>query len=312
MAIMTYLEIVNKALAECKVSLDPLTSVNFADPPRTVLYNHFKRWANDVYKELMLERPEWFFRNERTTVTLSPRLHLTDLTYIPAVDDVLVGSVSGVQFTVTAVHTFEDNEEDTTVERTVDVEYVDGDNPADFEVLEVLDRVSPSPASAVATLAHAGRYNFSELTGFDELDMNNVRSFYGNVPYPVTPILWENWINRYNYYPFGGSTSHPEYITQAPDGNYEFFAQPIEPFTIEFNYARAYSDMELYSDTPVGVPEKYQDILTWMVVAEFADFDNNTRLFARAQKKLNKYNYFLFRDELPEIGFQRSKFNIRG
>lgn len=310
MAIMTYLQIVNKAMAECKVSLDPLTSVNFADPPRTVLYDHFKRWVNDVYKELMLERPEWFFRNERVTVTLYPRLHLTDLTYIPAIGDVLIGATSGVEFTVVAVHTFEDNEVDTVVERTVDVTYTSGHNPADFDVLEVLDRVSPAAATGVATLAHAGRYNFSELTGFDELDMNNIRSFYSNVPHPVTPVRWDNWVNRYNYYPFGGSTSHPEYITQAPDGNYEFFPQPIEAFTVEFDYTRSYSDMALHSDTPIGVPEKYQDILTWLTVGEFADFDNNTRLFARAQKKLNKYDYFLFRDELPKIGFQSSKFNI--
>lgn len=313
MAIMTYLEIVNKALVECKVSLDPLTAANFEDPPRTGLYNHFKRWANDVYKELMLERPQWFFRSERTTVQLKPRLHLSGLTYLPSVGDVLQGQESGVKFTVLAVYTFEDNEADPTIQRTVDVRYEDSTVPSDLEINEVLDLLSPSLTTGVGYVAHAGRYNFSEITGFDELVMDSVKGFFDNNSMnaaPLTPVDWINWVNRYSYYPFGGSSARPEYITRAPDGNYEMYPQPIDAFYLEFDFVRTYPDMTDYTDTPVGVPDKYQDILVWKTVAEYADFDNNTRMFARAAKKLNMYDYYLARDELPELSFAHSKFNI--
>lgn len=308
----TFLEIVNAALAECKVSLDPLTAVDFDNPPRTGLYNHFKRWANSVYKELMIERPQWFFRNERTTIELQPRLHLSGLTYVPSIGDVLVGQNSGTKFTVTGLHTFEDNEDNPTVEYTVDVEYDTGSSPHNFYVNETLDRESPIAATAVGYVAHTGRYNFADdVIGLDELDMTSARAFYGeenNNGYPVIPIPWTNWINRYEYYPYGLS-AHPEYITRTSDGNYELFPAPTFPFYLGFNYSRTYNDMVAYDDTPVGVPDQYQDMLVWLVVAEYADFDNNTRLYSRAAKKLAKYDYYIARDELPQLSFAPSKFS---
>lgn len=308
----TYLELVNDAIDECKCSLDPLTAANFNDPPRTTLYRHFKRWANSVYKELMIERPQWFFRTERTTVLLQPRLHLSGLSYIPSVGDVLIGTTSGTTFTVLGVYLFEDNEADPSIERTVDVQYADGSDPRNFEINETLDMVSPTPNTGVGYVAHAGRYNFSELVeAFDEMDLGSVKSFQTgtNIGARVTPVDWVNWVNRYEYYPYGTANS-PEYISRAPDGNYEVFPQPLIPFHLEFDYSRSYTDMVNHDDTPVGVPEKYEDILVWLTVAEYADFDNNTRLFARANKKLTKYDYYLVRDKLPSISFARSKFDI--
>lgn len=309
---MNYLQIVNDAMAECKVSLDPLTSVNFASPPRTALYDHFKRWANDVYRELMIERPQWFFRKERTVIQLWPRLHLSGLSYTPAPGDVMRGQESGTQFTVVAVRNYEDNEESTVVERTVDVEFDDSSDPRNFAPNEPLDLISPVPATDVGFVAFSGRYNFAdELQGFSELDINSVNTYYNdsNVGERLVPVLWKNWVNRFNYHPYGGVSS-PGYITRAPDGNYELFPQPIEPFFLGFDYTRDFPDMVDYDDTPVGVPEDYQQILVWLTVAEYADWDSNTRVYARAAKKLRMYDYFLFRDEIPEVGFGRSRFDF--
>lgn len=311
MAIRNYLSIVNDSIAECKVSLDPLTSVTFADPPRTVLYNSFKRWCNKAYRDLMIERSEWFFRVERTSIQLQPRLHLSGLSYIPAIGDVLESDTSGVQFTITGLHTFEDNEVDTIVERTVDVTYTSQSDPRDFLPLEQLNRVSPSPLNNVGFLKAPGRYNFAdEIIGFDELDMESVRAYYDNtaIASPLTAVPYTHWINRYSYYPYGPA-AFPEYITRAHDGNYEVFPQPIEPFVLGFDYSRTYPDMVLYNDTPVGVPEKYQDLLLWKVIAEFADYDNNSKLYNRAAKNIEKYTFYLNRDKLPAIAFANSKFN---
>src|SRR6476620_6324257 len=123
------MELVNNAVIESKVTLDVLTSANFATPPRTVMYNNFKRWVNMAYRELMMKRKEWYFRNERATVSVMPRLHLAGLNYIPSVNDVLEGVSSGVRFTVKAVHAHEDVEQDSTVEYTVSVSFADGSTP---------------------------------------------------------------------------------------------------------------------------------------------------------------------------------------
>lgn len=304
---ITYLQIVNDAIAECKVSLDPLTAVNFDDPPRTALYNHFKRWGNSVYKELMIDRPQWFFRNERAKIQLRPRLHLSGLSYVPSIGDVLIGQTSGVQFTVEGIHTFEQNELDPSISYTVDVTF--GDEYV-FDFNEVLDRVSPSPATSVGYVAHSGRYNFADdIVGFDQLNVDNVKAYYleTNTGDRLTYVDWINWVNRNNTYPFV-SADKPAYITQAPDGNYEFYPQPISPFNLEVEYTRSFEDMVTHDDTPVGVPTNFEKILVWLTVAEYADFDNNSRLYVRAAKKLAKYDYYMARDELPTISFERSRF----
>ena len=307
----TYLELVNEAISECKISLDPLTAANFDTPPRTGLYNHFKRWVNDVYRELMIDRPEWFFRSERTTVKVWPRLHLSGLAYIPAVGDVLESANTGVRFTVKGVYNFEDNEADPTVERTVEVEYEDGSTPADLTIREAVNMISPTSTDTVGYVAHDGRYNFDHLPGFDSLDMESVKTFFedSNVVRTLIPVNWENWVDRYSYYPYV-SADHPSYITQAPDGNYEVFPKPINPFYLDFTFTRSFSEMVAFDDTPVGVPEQFIDILRWMTVAEYADFDNNAKLYSRASKKLSKYDYFLMRDKLPKVSFARSRFTI--
>lgn len=312
MAIKSYLELTNEAMAECKVSLDPLTSLNFASPPRTGLYTSFKRWVNKAHKDLMIERHEWFFRVERAKLRLYPRLHLSGLTYIPVAGDVLVGATSGVSFTVKGVHTFETNERDTVVARTVDVEYNNQTDPRNFDNLEQLNRVSPLAAINVGFLRGAGRYNFADaILGFDQLDEHSVRSFGTDDASGtrVESVEYVNWINRYSYSPYSSATS-PSYITQTPDGNYELFPQPSESFVLEMDFSRKHVDMVEWNDTPITSIEKYQDILVWMAISEFADYDNQTRLFSRASKNIDKYNYQLNRDTLPTISFGRSQFDF--
>lgn len=301
--------LVNDAILETKVTLDPLSEVNFASPPRTLLYNNFKNWVNKAYKDLMLERPEWFFRMERAQLELKPRLHLTGLSYIPSVNDVLEASESGVKFKVLAVRNYEDDELDPVVERTVDVEYLDSTNPADFIPLETLNRLEPTIAAGVGTVKALGRYKFDEVVGLDKLDPDNVKAFYGNghVGNKLQWVDYTNWVSRWNYYPYS-SSDHPDFITQAPDGNYEFFPQPTVPFKIEFDYTRKYEDLVDPTDIPLGVDPKYQDILVWKAVAEYADFDNNAKIYARAAKNIEKYTYYMMRDEMPRISFGRTKF----
>ena len=76
----TYLALVNDVIDESKITLDPLTSLNFASPPRTLMYNRIKKWVKESYEEIIDERPEWYFTQKRTIVTVGPRLHLAGIT----------------------------------------------------------------------------------------------------------------------------------------------------------------------------------------------------------------------------------------
>ena len=101
----------------------------------------------------------------------------------------------------------------------------------------------------------------------------------------------------------------PRFITQAPDGTYDFYPMPSASFYVSFDFTRSLSQMVLYSDTPTALPSRYHDYLVWRAVQEFADFDSQSKLFVRATKHVEEYLYWLTRDQMPRIGFARSKFN---
>lgn len=317
----TFLELVNDAMAESKVSLDPLTSANFASPPRTAMYNHFKRWVNRAYKDLLLKRNEWFMRQERATITIYPRLQLVMLAGTLAAGDVLEGNSSGTSFKVLAIHTTEDVELDATIEHTVSVEYVDGKDTADNLILnENVSRVTPTILTDIARIKGRGRYSFSELVPYvDEVDQTSFTIqdavAFDSTPSPteqsVVPVLsyspWESWRGYYEL--FGTATGKPYIITRADDGLWDFYPRPNEPFDISFSYSQDVGTMVAYNDVPQLLPPKFGDLIMWMAVADYADFDERPKVYARAKKHINEYNFMMDRDQLPRVGLDLYRFD---
>jgi len=318
----TYMELVNDAIDECKVSLDPLTSLNFASPPRTILYNLFKKWTNRAYRSILIDRNEWYFRKERTTVTIHPRLQLIlPGPGIVSVGNVLEGTSSGVQFEVVAVHSTEDAELNLLTEYTVSVEYVGDPSEADNLILnEKFDRVSPSPTPELGSIKGRGRYSFHELvTGFDELDE---RSVYiqptvatASSPSPgdlqAAPSLIalpvENWVGRFDA--FNTPSGRPGYIVRTDDGLYDFYPRPNVPYDVSFSYTQDASSMTLYNDTPVLLDPMYDEKIMWGAIMSYADYDRNTQLYSRAKKEYDKWDYIMRRDSLPTITLGLHRFD---
>lgn len=311
----TYLDLVNESIAESKVTLDPLTSTNFSTPPRTVLYNLFKTWVNRAYKNVLVDRNEWFFRQERAVVTVFPRLQLrkTAVTVLTIdAGDIFVGDSSGVSFTIEAVHPdVEDVETDTTPEFTVSVRFSGtGDASNNLILNETVSRVSPSPEAAVATIKGRGRYNFKSLVPYvDDIDKS---SFYIQRAVSYTPNIaadelkdapflefypWERW--KAHYESFNTHTGTPRVVTRTGDGLYDFYPRPDGPFDVAFDYSQATKLMSSPSDIPDLIPEKFEDLIIWKAVAEYADYDERPRVFVRAKKNIDRFTYLLGRDALP-------------
>lgn len=317
---LTFLEIVNRAITESKATLDELTSVNFATPPRTILYNHFKNWVNDAYVELAAERPEWFFRRERALVSIRPRLFLKDVSVTLLVGDVLVGDISGVVLTVEDTHDFEEIEENLASEITVSVSV---DTTAALQELirgETLSRTSLTPGTAIATLVGLGRYDFQDLVPtLDLVDpytiqvhppVDDVTVNYGTLgtnKYRVIPVEHRHWSPEYDLFPW--TSGYPKYITQTDQGTYAIYPQPDEEMLLSFEYTRELQRMSVWDDVPEALPADKHMYLVWKAIEEFADFDNNAGLWKRANKHVKKYEYSLYRDQLPQLKWAPSKFN---
>lgn len=297
----TYLQIVNEAVDEAKVSVDALTSVNFASPPRTQLYDRFKRWVNLAYQELLQDRKDWHFRTERANVNIWPRLHLSGLSYVPAIGDVLEGASSGVRFTVKAVHAHEDVEVDTTVEHTVSVDFAVPSERANLILRENINRVSPSPSSAVGYLKAWGRYDFRSLvTQLEKVNIDTVMFHdLDGFSRKVIPLTTSQWPVDYSMYPWNGD--YPLYMAESSQGSYDLYPMPMGECRLSFDFTRSIPTMVNYNDVPLGLPEEYHEYLVWKAVEEFADFDGNGKLYTRARKRTEKYRNYMERDEMPAI-----------
>lgn len=313
----TFLELVNDAIYESKVTLDPLTSLNFANPPRTMMYDRFKRWINVAYKELLMDNKDWYFSVERASVVVWPRLQLSGLTYTPSPGDILEGSESGVRFTIVAVHPIEDVEGDSLQEKTVSVTFADSHDPADFILLESINRISPDPLNGVAKYKGSGFYDFSEqVEQLRNVDMSSFRinGVYGDDTtfirypdegFPLVPIDYSN----YAYFdPYVWTRSTPRYITQTPYGLYDMYPHMMNRHIVSFDFQRSIPQLVEWDDEPSGIPEHLQEYLVWRAVEEYADFDSNQKVFARAHKHVLKYEMYMNRDEQPPVRFEASRF----
>ena len=308
----TYLELVNEAIAEAKVTLDPLTSANFASPPRTILYNRFKTWVARAYKELLMRRKEWQFRMERGNLEVWPRLHLSSVTGTFAIGDVIEGADSGITATVKKIHTFEDVEGDGGTEVTLSLDVEEGSSLFDFFITEDINRTSPTSDPAIAVVKGLGRYKISdEVTNMKDIEINSIKFFDpDNLDYEpyftVNSLGWDAW--TYSDYPWESFGGRPELVTKAPDGNLEFYPRLDRNYIMHFNFNRKLPELVDWDDTPSEIPEEYEDYLMWKALADYADWDSNQRVYARASKNLETYLYWLERDELEDPHFGPNRF----
>ena len=323
---MNYLSAVNDLIDESKITLDPLTASNFASPPRTVMYNRMKKWVRESYEEIIDERPEWFFTQERAIVTIGPRLHLAGISggWVPTAGDVLTGQTSGVVFTITNVYSDFESADNPTTEATVGVSYTDVPVAYDQLMLNELLDVFRSPATDFVGAAYVegrGRYNFQEL--IPTLDAINQRSVAiqptvrGATPNTnpndsqhTCPVAYGYWYN--NTYPtndWNDALGRPSYIVQTEDGNYDFYARPDALYDVSFEYTQKCNTLALYNDLPFLLPDKFHKLIVWRAMIKLADFEANQKMYATAKKGADAYYNRLLRDRLPKSMFNLSRFD---
>lgn len=316
----TYLELVNSCILESKQEIDLLTSATFANPPRTILYDRLKGWVRQSYIDLLEDRREWFFSNERGVVTIQPRLHLAklSLTYVPQVGDELTGDISGVTFTITEVFSSGESHDDAT-ERTVSVLYgydVDKNELVQWETLTAI-RGDDEFLNA-ARVENRGTYDLSQyIPTIDHIDTNSLTlkrsvldpEFDGSRSQAMIPLRYVDWPQYIRTYEnFYAPLGQPAYVSIAPNGELQFYPYPDGLYDVAISYEQKANALIDWDDVPVLLPEKHHKLLVWMALKELADFNSDPRLYARANKKYMERFGWLMRDYLPELTFGTSSF----
>ena len=299
-----YITLVNDAIKESKVTLDPLTAETFDNPPRTRLYSLFKDWINDAYVELFLSPNEWEFKSARITVMVEPAILLQNVASPVEIGDVLVGQSSDVIFTVTGVSFHEEAPLTLPDEVTVyGIFNTDYNLPYHFQQGEVILRED----APVATYGGIGSHDFAEqITGMDELFHTNIRMFdvpesdehYSHGYTAGNLVRYLPW-NQHNYYPT--TSVWGAFISKNPQGHYQFFPPLQKPMLLSFDYSQHPTPMVNATDYPEFLPAKYHDYLVWKAVMEYADFDNKADVFRRAKKHIDRHEFTMYKEELPEV-----------
>lgn len=307
----TFLNLVNTALDEAKVTLDPLTPATFVNPPRTEMYNRMKRWVNEAYIELLTTRNEWFSRKERAVVEVGPRVLLSNPLVPPAVDYVYRGRVSEIEFVVRTIHNQEEVVEQSTNSLvTLTVEAVnEEDSLLSLAPNEKLDLISPAPTLNAATYKGVGYYNLAALADNAELvDHRTLVYMPTNEEYMDTqnwfeqPVTFVDWRDLAAVKAsIGNIKGGPCYVARNPQGTYILYPPLDRTRLLGFDYTRAYKRMEAHDDTPVGIPEKYQQWIVWRAVMAYGDFQQNGAIWSRGDRNAERIMNMMERDNSEEI-----------
>lgn len=313
MAQKTYLQLVNEAMAEAKVSVDQLNSGDFLTNDSSLLYGLFRAWVNQAYEELLMERPEWHFRNERAVVSLHPRLYLGGVASTISAGDTLEGASSGTIVTVVAVHTSEEAEFNGASETTVSVT-VDADSDlANLILRESFNRTAPTVTADIAYFIGAGRYDLKAMiTGLSHLDEDSLllhRTAANAVTEgdtwrqgrKLTMMDWAQWSEEFDLRSWG-SGEFPRYMSRTPDGLYALYPMPDSEVLLTANYTQGVQLMDSHDDVPL-FPAQYHTYIMWKTVEKFADWDRQGALFMRAAKNAEKYRIWMERDLMPAVSF---------
>lgn len=145
-------------------------------------------------------------------------------------------------------------------------------------------------------------YHWDEELGVDDfvesiadLDEQSFRLITKELPGPGIEVKlpfmhWELFRQRYDNTAI--APSQPRVITKDNTGRYRFFPAPDRPYTILFDFVRKPQVFEAFDDVPEGIPDDYADLIMWLTVIYYAQYDEQPSVERRATKN---YKDMMFR-----------------
>ena len=220
------------------------------------------------------------------------------------------GDDTGAEFTVEAVTLISGAWGTGTAKAFLDYDGLTGR----FKFNENFDRTTGGAASNVFRIKGWGRYNLQ--SAITDLLEPNINSFYiqstggsstqdNSSAMDMTKLHFVTWEQYGQFAETGeGSFGRPTQFTFAPDGLMDLFPKPDQEYVIHLNYTAEPEELaDTYSVTMTGMPADYQDIVVWMAVRDYAEYDHKAEMFAKANKKVEFYKSRLHRNQAPVMAF---------
>jgi hypothetical protein len=309
------LTLVNEAIREAGVDLDPLLLANWANPTES-MQTRFKNWVDQAWRELQTDRLEWEFQSRKGSFTIYPRVYVEfgDRATAPTNSSTFIADVTGSTFTLTSTTLLDGAWASGDAKAYVD--YIDLVGQWKFD--EEINEVTPTPANAVFKIEDWGAYDLASiLPGLDEANESNfyIQSTGSNTdqdndanfdPLPVMFVPWHDWANRYTS--IVGAYGTPRYYTINPQGHYEFWPRPEKAYYVKCTYSGAPIGFSAATDVP-ELPAKLHPIIVWKAVMYYAQYDRELAVEARAKKRYGFYKRIMDRDSKPKFTYPRNRYN---
>lgn len=323
---MNYLELTNRAIQEAGKDQDDLTAGNFASPPSVRMYTRFKNWINDSYKELQMKSNEWEFKNGTASVFIYPAIYVEqgNRAVVPPVGTLLQGNDTGFIIEVQQVVLHSGTWLAGTAKATIYYTVADENEAADFKFNEQFDEINSALTVLDADVFRSkgwGRFNFLndgqvtdlwrpleqtfmvQSTGGSTIQDNEDDSGLQSLVY----VDWDHWQDSLNGWT--GGRGKPNYVTRAPNGDYEFWPRPDKQYVLNFSYTKSEDTLSAYSDSPTALPTRFHMAIVWRAVRKCGMYERDRNMVAMADENLLPYVNAMNRDLAPDISFARSVYN---
>lgn len=133
-------------------------------------------------------------------------------------------------------------------EETSENDYVGELSEIDNNSFQFIDRTNPSPASAT----------------------------------PLTFVPWDVFSCRSDW--LCSLPGTPAYITEDNTGRWRLYPQPDRPVTLKFSYSRVPQTLTNFDDTLKGLPSDFTDLVMWLAIRMYAEFDEQPSIQRRAER----------------------------
>jgi hypothetical protein len=318
---MNYLEMVNMGIRESGITDDPLTSFDFATADtRAPIYEKMKRWVNQGWGDIQLERDEWTWQTGTALVVLRPRIRFYDAAdlgggtfqgdAVTGETDVSLSLSPPIYFTGSTTEGYAD-----VIGQPTASEPLGDDNSlyANLRMGESIYFPDKDTPSSTYRFFGWGEYNFLDqnepldtpLTDIGQIHQQTVqilsdRSEDTNgtaLPY----IPFSDWQFRFPQTFTNPST--PVAFTQNIQGKFIFNSGLDRPYRLKFNYTKKPQTLSTYNDIPQGLDVRFHEAIVWRALEKYGEYDSRPGVVARARKELMKFKRWQERSDLPNFHF---------
>lgn len=239
------------------------------------MYKRFKEWVADSWEEMQHSNTDWGLCISRGSYTVNPRLTVKNVNGALAIGDSLYNSAGDLIGNII-----------TTSPCYGGMTFIDLDS---IEAVPLFGDILTTTSGASLTFVYQAQYSMYELA--PDLDDLNYYSFYQTTDTGTQQVVrYVPWAARESNVNIAYPNSYinsPYAYTLNAQHMVEFIPPVNNPLTMSFSYIKTPYSLVNWYDVPEVMPARFHDLISWLAVVKYADYDNNSTLWRSANRSLD-------------------------